>query len=752
MRVERLGFVLMFAGWVAAAQQPFTLQQVLSAPYALQLSAAPVGDQFAWSENAEGRRNLWVGTAGGTARQVTGYTEDDAQDINDVAWSGDGQAIAYTYGAEDGADGRPANPAHLQRATTNVVMVQPLTAGAAAINVGEGRHPLFTRDGKDVLFVRGGQIWMADLGGKTEVRQMVFDRGSASGLTLSPDGSLLAFVSHRRTTDGPSHSFVALFNLGTHELSFPAASTGEDAAPVFSPDGRQLAWLRGPYTREPDYTPHLRSANPWSIEVLDVATRTVRQVYAPAANQLGSALPHVEDSSPYLLWAPGNRIIFYSEASGFGHPYIVAAEGGKARDLLADLQPQIVEVEDAVVSKDGKSLLYVSAGPFMSCVAAKCDRDFSLKDAPDTRTVWRVALDGERPLLPVPLTPEKVIATHPVQLADGTLGALVSSARFPMHPAIVTPEAVASVDTIKPPVGLRGAFEAASYPAKRLVEPERVDFNAAGVVVDAWPTKLADVVTADPEHIHAQLFLPQGIDETRRHAAIVFVHGGPNRQMLLGYPGMDYYSNAYAMNQYLASLGFIVLSVNYRGGTGYGLEFREAAHYGPDGASEYGDVLSAQKYLAKRADVDAARIGIWGGSYGGYLTALALARNSNLFAAGVDFHGVHEWSLEGSADSWMPDAAHATAAQRDAGAALAHASSPMADVDKWRSPVLLIHGDNDPEVNFAQTPVLADALRARHVAVEELIFPDEVHGFLLHKDWLAAYAAEAAFFVRVLQP
>jgi len=160
-------------------------------------------------------------------------------------------------------------------------------------------------------------------------------------------------------------------------------------------------------------------------------------------------------------------------------------------------------------------------------------------------------------------------------------------------------------------------------------------------------------------------------------------------------------------------------------------------------------VLGAVKYLRSRPDVDAKRIGIWGGSYGGYLTALALARNSDLFAAGVDFHGVHEWSLEDNAPSdWL----RGPITDRPKIEALAHASSPMADIDKWKSPVLLIHGDDDPEVAYAQTPLLAEALRARKVPVEELVFPDEVHGFLLHKDWLAAYEATAAFFERVLKP
>ncbi len=116
--------------------------------------------------------------------------------------------------------------------------------------------------------------------------------------------------------------------------------------------------------------------------------------------------------------------------------------------------------------------------------------------------------------------------------------------------------------------------------------------------------------------------------------------------MLLGWHYMYYYSNAYALNQYLANSGYVVLSVNYRSGIGYGLDFREALHYGAAGGSEYNDVQGAGVYLRTRADVDPARIGAWGGSYGGYLTAMALARASDLFRAGVDFHGVHDWATE----------------------------------------------------------------------------------------------------------
>jgi dipeptidyl aminopeptidase/acylaminoacyl peptidase len=219
--------------------------------------------------------------------------------------------------------------------------------------------------------------------------------------------------------------------------------------------------------------------------------------------------------------------------------------------------------------------------------------------------------------------------------------------------------------------------------------------------------------------------------------------------MLLGWHYSDYYANTYAVNQYLASRGYVVLSVNYRLGIGYGYDFHQPPDAGPRGAAEYRDVLAAVEWLRAQPGVDGKRIGIWGGSYGGFLTALALARNSDLFAAGVDLHGVHDWTAERTRSLLEPRYEKAPDVARALD--VAWSSSPVASVKTWRSPVLLIHGDDDRNVRFAQTVDLARRLAAAKVPFEELIIPDDTHHWMRHANALRADSATAEFFDRKLR-
>ncbi len=346
----------------------------------------------------------------------------------------------------------------------------------------------------------------------------------------------------------------------------------------------------------------------------------------------------------------------------------------------------------------------------------------SNQDDIDRRHLWRVSVSGG-PARAV--TSGTDLEWMPVATAGG-VAFLHSGTKLPARAAIQIGGAVRDLAPDSIP---------ADFPANSLVVPQQVIYNST-----------------DGMQIHGQLFLPPSLKPGEKRKALVFMHGGSRRQMLLGWHYMDYYNNAYGMNQYLAGQGYIVLSINYRSGIGYGLAFREPANYGARGASEFNDVEGAGLYLKSRPDVDAAHVGLWGGSYGGYLTAMGLARASNLFAAGVDFHGVHDWTVLNAANAGAPAASGDPLAQatRQEAARVAFASSPMASVSGWKSPVLLIHGDDDRNVSFSETVTLVAALRRQGAYFEQLIIPDEIHGFLRHASWLRAYHAAADFFARKL--
>jgi dipeptidyl aminopeptidase/acylaminoacyl peptidase len=241
----------------------------------------------------------------------------------------------------------------------------------------------------------------------------------------------------------------------------------------------------------------------------------------------------------------------------------------------------------------------------------------------------------------------------------------------------------------------------ASFPAAAHVVPEIVKTRAA-----------------DGLEISNQLFVPAGLQPGEKRPAMVFVHGGPVRQMLPGYHYMQFYHWAYAYNQWLQSQGYVVLSINFRGGVGYGRSFRNAPGTNARGNSEYQDVVAGAQFLQEHPNVDASRIGIWGLSYGGLLTAQALARNSDIFVAGVDLAGVH---LYGSALDTS---------------AVSYRSSSISAIDNWKSPVFLVHGDDDRNVDFAQTVGLVQLLRARGIYHEMIIVPDDLHESMIHSIWL----------------
>ncbi|MGI4854590.1 MAG: S9 family peptidase [Janthinobacterium lividum] len=712
--------VLVCALFAAAlrAQPPapgrtFSVKEALSAPFMNQLTAAPLKSRMAWFVDQEGKRNVWVASPTEKAHAVTHYTEDDGQDIDDIAWSSDAEALAYTHGTgPDGAEHpTAANPAHLQTYVKQQVEVATVSGEVRVI--GEGHAPLFSADGKQLYFVRHGQIWSASLADVNGLpTQLVQAHGTASQLRLSPDGTKLAFVSHRG-----DHSFIGVFDLKAKTLTYVDPGTGLDHDPAWSADGKRIAFLReSPVVNELDLR-WMRSAPvPWSIRIADVASGAGKQVWQADAGT--GSLFHEMVAKNQLLWMDDGRIVFPWEKTGWLHLYSLAI-GAKEAQLLT---PGDFEVDNVVT--DGKRIIYSS------------NQEAGVPTDADRKHIWSVTEAGK---FPIPLTSGRGLQTNPALLSDGEVSLLTAGSFEPFRPALLAeagrgPASALRICSPEEPTRLQCRRQIQELePALRLlnfVESKQVIFPAT-----------------DNLQIHAQLFLPKDAKPTDKLPTIVFFHGGSRRQMLLGYNPMQYYAQTYEMNQYFANHGYAVLSVNYRSGIGYGMEFRQAQHYGAFGGSEYLDIEGAVKWLKAQPWCNTKRIGAWGGSYGGYLTALALARDSDDFVAGVDLHGVHDWSYE--LDLWKPtsDPAHDTVAA----AKVAFGASPMADVSNWTSPVLLMQGDDDRNVLFGQTVRLAAELRANGVTVEEKIFPDEVHDFLLHRDWITAFELAADFFDRHLK-
>jgi dipeptidyl aminopeptidase/acylaminoacyl peptidase len=674
------------------AQKSVTLEELMSAPFPDNMTAAKTVNRVTWTFNQEGKRNIWVAEAPSySARRLTSYLEDDGQPISELNFSEDGNTIVYIRGEGKNVSGQFPNPTSNPAGTEQTVWSVAWSGGDPK-RIDAGDSPKISS--KNVIaYVRDGQIWIAPLENGEKPKQLIV-RGQNRPEEWSPDGMQLLFVSTRS-----DHSFIGVYNAATKSVRFLVPSVDTDSDPVWSLDGKRIAFVRRP--AEPRDTPSgyfLQPDKPhaWGIWVVDASAGSAREIWHSSASPDGSYPFMAKDTGGGVIrWAAENRLLITSEEDGWQHLYSLSAEGGNPRLLT----PGNCEVEQWSLTPDRKTVLFNS-----NCGDV------------ERRHLWTVSVSGEHP---GQITRAGDNEWGAVALSDGKSYVYIGSDA--QHPARPFRSSLVADRTVQ---ALSAETWPKDFPADQLAIPQQVIFHAA-----------------DGVEIHGQLFLPPNASAKEKKPALLFMHGGPIRQMLLGWHYMYYYANSYAMNEYLASCGYVVLSVNYRSGIGYGRAFREAPGRAGRGASEYKDIVAAGKYLQGRADVDPSRIGLWGGSYGGYLTALGLARNSDIFAAGVDFHGVHDWPT----DNW--DGKNISPELTK----LAHESSPVTSVESWKSPVLFIHGDDDRNVYFAQTVDLVARLRARGVAIEQLVFPDDVHDFLLHRNWLAAYRATSDFFDRRLK-
>ncbi len=725
------------------------IAQYIGTSEPMEMASAVKTDRVAWIAYDRGLRNVFTAAAPDfKAVRLTNFLEDNGVDLTTISLSADGSTAVFVRGGAANRQGWIADPGHDPDGGDRAIWAVRTTGGSSAIRVAEGQAPTVSPDGKWVLYVKDNQIYRArtskeapptrmDTGGIPFIKLW----GSNSQPHWSPDGSKIAFVSARE-----NHSFIGLYDVKTRKVTYISPSVDCDGSPTWSGDGKQIAFIRRPGTpfglqaqqgnggignpggpasaatagrggatlgcagfggrgggggaaaggrggrggdagaapaRAPGlFSSAFKGGYTLSMYTYDIASGAMREFWHSDAND------RVFSAINAIRWA-GESVIFQATIPNDEWERYYAINIAGTNSAPVQLTTTNGMIEDAVsvaLSPDGKTLYY--------CTNAN---DI------ERRHIWAVSTSGG--------TPRQVstgdgVERDPTPLASGKkLAVLYFNAAQPASVALVSTEGSAP-KVIYPTLSK-------DFPAAAHVTPQIIITHAA-----------------DGLEIHNQLFLPKDLKPGEKRPAMVFVHGGPAREMLPAYHYMQFYHWAYAFNQWLADQGYIVMSINYRSGVGYGRSFRTAPGTEQRGNSEYQDVVAGGKYLQSRPDVDAARLGIWGLSYGGLLTSQALARNSDMFVAGIDLAGVHLYG------------------QSLADTALSYKSSAISAIDTWKSPVFLLQGDDDRNVDFSQMIGLVQLLRAHNVYYELTVIPDDQHESMIHANWVTTFDKMSDFLRR----
>ena len=542
-------------------------------------------------------------------------------------------------------------------------------------------------------------IWRMDAAGSWPV-QLTQSDDNQGGLAVSPDGTTLYF-----TQDKGGNEYTDIYAVPT--------AGGEAKDLTNTPDLREGSLLIAPDGRAMALSTKAKTEGQVNLAVMDTATGQVRAVTHEADPQW---------QWNAVAWTDGGRSLIANRSfvgGDKGEVWRVDVASGKATKLLG--KPDTIYTASgatpdgsaiAVTTNDATHQLhaavYAPASRTMRSLKATPWEQNSGAVSPDGRSMVVQTSENGRQMLE--LVDLATLAEHPLAMPPGVNAAAGAQPFTPdsrrlmiLHSGADTPSELQAFDVAA------GRTVPLTHLAMASLAPEHLPKSEIVTYRSFDGTLVSGVVT-----------MPFNLKRDGSNPAVVMPHGGPTGQTN---DGFSRYATA------LASRGYVVIQPNPRGSTGYGLAFQKA-NFQDLGGGDLKDELAAKQFLVDSGYVDAKRVGIVGGSYGGFMTLMAIGRAPEALAAAVDLFGIIDWRT-----MWQHEDAELQAYQKsllgnpDEYPKVYDATSPLTYIQSVKAPLLVQQGENDIRVPQGQAKQVVEALKKKGNVVDSVFYPEEGHGF-----------------------
>ncbi|HWX55477.1 MAG TPA: S9 family peptidase [Verrucomicrobiae bacterium] len=584
-------------------------------------------------------------------------------------------------------------------------------------------------DGKQVAFVTSisgrNNLWLVSSESGWPTQLTVSNQRQVSP-AWSPNGTWIAYASDY---DGNEQWDIFLVSPKNGQVINLTNTPGiSEEGPVWSPDGNTLA-----YAVKPKNSPS------YEINLIDIGSRKVTQLTSNTSKELGNFAP---------IWSKDGKHIVFTQAHATGKDaniFLAPVAGGKAANLTPHDGEHTFAASD--ISPDGKTVLITSnahngyenvglldiASKKITWLTSDKWEINAGKFSPDgKRVTWTSNIDGNQDIFVYDLLTHQARALPVAKGINDLAGAESPFTRdgsrvLFYHNGPNAPNDLWVYDFVtQKPRQITNSL-VAGIRGDDMVEPVLVHYPSKD---GKW-------------EISAFVYVPYSAERNGQNAAIVYIHGGPTAQS----------QNSFSRNiQYLVNQGYFVITPNYRGSTGYGKEFMDANRFDM-GGGDLEDVISAAEWIKKTGFVDPKKVAVMGGSYGGYLTMMAVTKAPDLWAAGVPIVPFVNWFTEvENEDPLLREYDLATMGDPNKDKARYQERSPINFVDQVKAPLLLLAGGNDPRCPHTEAEQVASAIKKRKGIVELKIYENEGHGFAKVENQIDAYTRVAEFLRKYVPP